>query len=151
MAINRNYIISKVKQAIKQLPYQGVVLRENINKRNEKVGYNKISTVTGVLYSEDSNKTTAIIIQDKGQILPNTSKNYLLPYDETTNCIKENDLILISNKFYKVQYLGENLEMFYEMRLEEVQGLSIEGDYVLENNKLFEILELGNEFNLKFQ
>ena len=140
MAINRNYIISKVKQAIKQLPYQGVVLRENINKRNEKVGYNKISTVTGVLYSEDSKKTTTIILQDKGQILPNTSKNYLLPYDETTNCIKENDLIIISNKFYKVQHTGENLEMFYEMKIEEVHGLSINGNQIHENNKIFEIV-----------
>lgn len=139
MAINRQYIISKVKQAIEQLPSTGIVLRENINKYNEKIDYNKITDLRGLFYSTESNKDISISIQDKGQILSNTSKNYLIPYDENSIKLIKTDLIFIDNKAYKITNLGENLKMYFLMQVEEVQGVTLKDNLVHENNFTYKI------------
>lgn len=151
MAINREYIISKVKQAIQQLPSTGIVLRENIDKYNQRISFNKITNTTGLLYSEESNKSITISLQDKGEILSNTSKNYLIPYDENSTKIIQTDLIFIEDKVYKITNTGENLKMYYLMQLEEVKGLVFEGNYITENGIIYEITELSNEYSLKFK
>lgn len=151
MAISREYIINKIKQAIEQLPSTGLVVRENINKYNLKVGYNKISNLRGVFYSEESNKSISISLQDKGQILSTTSKNYLIPYDENSINLKQTDLIFIDNKAYKIKDLGENLKMYCEIKLEEVQGLKLENNYIFENNSIYEITEFESGNILKFE
>lgn len=150
MAINRDYIISKIKQAIEQLPSDGLVLRENVNKYNEKISYNKIANLRGVLYSETSNKDISISLQDKGQIFSNTSKYYLIPYEENSTKIIKTDLIFIEDKVYKITDTGENLKMYFLMQVEEVQGLVIQDNFVVENGNIYEITELSNEYTLKF-
>lgn len=150
MAINRDYIISKIKQAIEQLPSDGLVLRENVNKYNEKISYNKIANLRGVLYSETSNKDITISLQDKGQIFSNTSKYYLIPYEENSTKIIKTDLIFIEDKVYKITDTGENLKMYFLMQVEEVQGLVIQDNFVVENGNIYEITELSNEYTLKF-
>lgn len=151
MAINRDYIISKVKQAIEQLPYTGLVVRENINKYNEKVGYNKVTELTGLFYTEESKKTISVSLQDKGEILPTTSKNYLIPYDENSIKLKQTDLIFIDGKAYKINDSGENLKMYFLMQVEEVQGITLKDNLVQENNYIYEITEIDNEYNIKFE
>lgn len=151
MTIDRGYIISKIKQAIEQLPSQGLFLRENINKYNEKVSYNKIATVRGLLYSEDTNKSITISLQDKGQIISNTSKKFLIPYSEENAKLQPTDLLFIEDKVYKIVYPGENLKMYFLMQLEEVKGLKLEGNTIIENNSVYEITEFDNEHNIKFE
>lgn len=151
MAISREYIISKVKQAIEQLPSTGLVVRENINKYNQKVGYNKITDLRGVFYSTGNSKSISISIQDKGQILSNPSKNYLIPYDENSIKLTRTDLIFIDDKAYKVNDLGENLKMYFLMQLEEVQGIKLQGNLIHENNLIFQITEFESEYILKFE
>lgn len=140
MAISREYIISKVKQAIEQLPSTGIVVRENTNKYNEKIDYSKITDLRGVFYSTESNKSISISIQDKGQILTNTSKNYLIPYDENSIKVMQTDLIFIDDKAYKVTNLGENLKMYFLMQLEEVQGVKLKGNSITINNLVYQII-----------
>ena len=60
MALDREYIKKKVKQAIEQLPSTGIVVREVFNRYNEKEGYCKVAELTGVLYNNTTNRTLGI-------------------------------------------------------------------------------------------
>lgn len=143
MAVNREYIINKVKQAVELLPSNGLILREFTNRYNEKEGYKKISSTRGVLYSEDTNRRDITIsLQDKGQILPKTSKNYLISYEENPSKMQKADLIFIEDKVYKITNPGENLKMYFLMQLEEVEGIKLVGNTVVENGSIYQILEV---------
>lgn len=142
MTINREYIISKIKQAVEELPSTGLILREHINRYHEKEGYIKIADTRGLLYSEESNKDITISLQDKGQILSNNSKNYLIPYDEISQNAQKTDLIFIEDKVYKITNLGENLKMYFLMQLEEVEGIKLLDNKVIENGSTYDILEV---------
>lgn len=148
MGISREYIIEKVEQAIEQLPSNGLVLRENIDRYNEKIGYNKIGILRGVLYSDTNRSKTTIVLSDKGQILPETYKNYLVVF---TDKVKQTDLIFIEDKVYKVADVGENMKMYCEMKLEEVQGIKLDDNNVIENDYIYEITEIDSEYQLKFE
>ena len=141
MGINREYIISKIKRAIEELPSNGLILREVTNKFHEKEGYKKIADTRGLLYSEENNKTITISLQDKGQLLSTTSKKYLIPYDENSQNAQKTDLIFVEDKVYKINDLGENLKMYFLMQLEEVEGLRLLDNKIIENGSTYDILE----------
>ena len=138
--LNKEYIKLKVKQAIELMPSNGVVYREILNKIGEKAGYRKVIELRGVLYSNESNSKINITLNDKGELLNKPYKNYLLVY---TDQVKQTDLIYVEDKFYKITDLGENMKIYNQMRLEEVQGLDFDGGNIIENNEIWDIYDIG--------
>ena len=140
--LNKEYIKLKVKQAIELMPSNGVVYREILNKIGEKAGYRKVIELRGVLYSNESNSKINITLNDKGELLNKPYKNYLLVY---TDQVKQTDLIYVEDKFYKITDLGENMKIYNQMKLEEVQGLKLNGDNIIENNEIWDIFDIEED------
>ena len=140
--LNKEYIKLKVKQAIELMPSNGVVYREILNKIGEKEGYIKVTDLRGVLYSNESNSKINITLNDKGELLNKPYKNYLLVY---TDQVKQTDLIYVEDKFYKINDLGENMKIYNQMRLEEVQGLDFDGGNIIENNEIWDIYDIEED------
>ena len=140
--LNKEYIKLKVKQAIELMPSNGVVYREILNKIGEKEGYIKVTDLRGVLYSNESNSKINITLNDKGELLNKAYKNYLLVY---TDQVKQTDLIYVEDKFYKITDLGENMKIYNQMRLEEVQGLDFDGGNIIENNEIWTIFDIEED------
>ena len=140
--LNKEYIKLKVKQAIELMPSDGVVYREILNKIGEKEGYVKVTDLRGVLYSNESNSKINITLNDKGELLNKPYKNYLLVY---TDQVKQTDLIYVEDKFYKITDLGENMKIYNQMRLEEVQGLDFDGGNIIENNEIWDIFDIEED------
>ena len=142
--LNKEYIKLKVKQAIELMPSNGVVYREILNKIGEKAGYRKVIELRGVLYSNESNSKINITLNDKGELLNKPYKNYLLVY---TDQVKQTDLIYVEDKFYKITDLGENMKIYNQMKLEEVQGLKLNGDSIIENNEIWDVYDIEEEWS----
>ena len=140
--LNKEYIKLKVKQAIELMPSNGVVYREILNKIGEKAGYRKVIELRGVLYSNESNSKINITLNDKGELLNKPYKNYLLVYTEK---VQQTDLIYVEDKFYKIADLGENMKIYNQMRLEEVQGLDFDGGNIIENNEIWDIYDIEED------
>ena len=141
-ALNKNELINIVKESIELMPSNGVVYREILNKIGEKAGYRKVIELRGVLYSNESNSKINITLNDKGELLNKPYKNYLLVY---TDQVKQTDLIYVEDKFYKITDLGENMKIYNQMRLEEVQGLKLNGDNIIENNEIWDIYDIEED------
>ena len=141
-ALNKNELINIVKESIELMPSDGVVYREILNKIGEKAGYRKVIELRGVLYSNESNSKINITLNDKGELLNKPYKNYLLVY---TDQVKQTDLIYVEDKFYKITDLGENMKIYNQMRLEEVQGLDFDGGNIIENNEIWTILDIEED------
>ena len=140
--LNKEYIKLKVKQAIELMPSDGFVYREILNKIGEKEGYIKVTDLRGVLYSNESSTKLNIVLDDKGELLNKPYKNYLLVY---TDKVQQTDLIYVEDKFYKITDLGENMKIYNQMKLEEVQGLELIGDNIIENNEIWDIYDIEEE------
>ena len=140
--LNKESIKLKVAQAIELMPSDGVVYREILNKIGEKAGYRKVIELRGILYSNESNSKINITLNDKGELLNKPYKNYLLVY---TDQVKQTDLIYVEDKFYKITDLGENMKIYNQMRLEEVQGLELNGDNIIENNEIWTIFDIEED------
>ena len=141
-ALNKNELINIVKESIELMPSDGVVYREILNKIGEKAGYRKVIELRGVLYSNESNSKINITLNDKGELLNKPYKNYLLVY---TDQVKQTDLIYVEDKFYKINDLGENMKIYNQMRLEEVQGLDFDGGNIIENNEIWTIFDIEED------
>ena len=141
-ALNKNELINIVKESIELMPSDGVVYREILNKIGEKAGYKKVIELRGVLYSNESNSKINITLNDKGELLNKPYKNYLLVY---TDQVKQTDLIYVEDKFYKITDLGENMKIYNQMRLEEVQGLDFDGGNIIENNEIWTIFDIEED------
>ena len=142
--LNKEYIKLKVKQAIELMPSDGVVYREILNKIGEKEGYIKVTDLRGVLYTNESSARIDIALDDKGELLNKPYKNYLLVY---TDKVQQTDLIYVEDKFYKITDLGENMKIYNQMKLEEVQGLKLNGDNIIENNEIWDIYDIEEEWS----
>ena len=140
--LNKEYIKLKVKQAIELMPSDGVVYREILNKIGEKEGYIKVTDLRGVLYTNESSAKIDIVLDDKGELLNKPYKNYLLVY---TDKVQQTDLIYVEDKFYKITDLGENMKIYNQMKLEEVQGLELNGDNIIENNEIWTIFDIEED------
>ena len=141
-ALNKNELINIVKESIELMPSDGVVYREILNKIGEKAGYRKVIELRGVLYSNESNSKINITLNDKGELLNKPYKNYLLVY---TDKVQQTDLIYVEDKFYKITDLGENMKIYNQMRLEEVQGLDFDGGNIIENNEIWDIFDIEED------
>ena len=143
-ALNKNELINIVKESIELMPSDGVVYREILNKIGEKAGYRKVTDLRGVLYSNESSAKLSITLDDKGELLNKPYKNYLLVY---TDQVKQTDLIYVEDKFYKITDLGENMKIYNQMKLEEVQGLKLNGDSIIENNEIWDVYDIEEEWS----
>ena len=141
-ALNKNELINIVKESIELMPSDGVAYREILNKIGEKEGYVKVTDLRGVLYSNESSAKSSITLDDKGELLNKPYKNYLLVY---TDQVKQTDLIYVEDKFYKITDLGENMKIYNQMRLEEVQGLDFDGGNIIENNEIWDIFDIEED------
>lgn len=150
MALDREYIKNKVKQAIEQLPSTGIVVREFFNRYNEKEGYCKVAELTGVLYNNTTNRSFGISIDISGVNVDTNNKNYMVVYDDNSKVIKATDIIFIDNEVYKVSDPGENLKIYCLIKLEKYEGLRKEGDTIIENDNVYPLLSLPLDFNLRF-
>ena len=140
--LNKESIKLKVAQAIELMPSDGVVYREILNKIGEKEGYVKVTDLRGVLYTNESSAKIDIVLDDKGELLNKPYKNYLLVY---TDKVQQTDLIYVEDKFYKITDLGENMKIYNQMKLEEVQGLELNGGNIIENNEIWDIYDIEEE------
>lgn len=141
MSINREHIKNKVIDAIDQLPSEGVVLREVLNKFKEKEGYCIVANLKGVLYSETNNKTD-IILNNNGVNLNKENKKYLIVFDEEAEKLKQTDIIFIDNLCYKISDIGENLKIYCEMKLEKHERLKMGNNIIIEDDCIYEIITL---------
>ena len=141
MSINREHIKNKVIDAIDQLPSEGVVLREVLNKFKEKEGYCIVANLKGVLYSETNNKTD-IILNNNGVNLNKENKKYLIVFDEEAEKLKQTDIIFIDNLCYKISDIGENLKIYCEMKLEKHEGLKMGNNIIIDDDCIYEIITL---------
>ena len=141
-ALNKNELINIVKESIELMPSNGVVYREILNKIGEKAGYRKVIELRGVLYTDESSAKIDIALDDKGELLNKPYKNYLLVY---TDQVKQTDLIYVEDKFYKITDLGENMKIYNQMKLEEVQGLDFDGGNIIENNEIWDIYDIEED------
>ena len=141
MSINREHIKNKVIDAIDQLPSEGVVLREVLNKFKEKEGYCIVANLKGILYSETNNKTD-IILNNNGVNLNKENKKYLIVFDEEAEKLKQTDIIFIDNLCYKISDIGENLKIYCEMKLEKHEGLKMGNNIIIEDDCIYEIITL---------
>ena len=148
--INKESIRAKVSQAIKQMPSIGTIYRENINKYNERVGFNKIAEIEGVFYSVESSVKDEISTSEEGQLFPLRNKNFLTVYDEFSSKAKQGDIIKVENEFFKINDIGENMQIYCLMKLTQYQSLYSIEEYILENDIVHEITEYGDEFYGKF-
>ena len=143
-ALNKNELINIVKESIELMPSDGVVYREILNKIGEKEGYKKVIELRGVLYTNESSAKIGIVLDDKGELLNKPYKNYLLVY---TDKVQQTDLIYVEDKFYKIIDLGENMKIYNQMKLEEVQGLKLNGNNIIENNEIWDIYDIEEEWS----
>ena len=141
-ALNKNELINIVEESIELMPSNGVVYREILNKIGEKAGYRKVIELRGILYSNESNSKINITLNDKGELLNKPYKNYLLVY---TDKVQQTDLIYVEDKFYKIIDLGENMKIYNQMKLEEVQGLKLNGNNIIENNEIWDIYDIEED------
>lgn len=145
--INREVVRRKVSQAIQQLPNVGVVYREQINRYNEKEGYRKVAELVGVLYSPSSSASKTIVIKDNGKILNETTKNYLTVHDENSKKVLQTDILYVDEKFYIINDLGENMQIYNEMKIEEIENVKFVDGYISDEKGLYMVLD--NEFDIK--
>ena len=140
--LNKESIKLKVARAIELMPSDGVVYREILNKIGAKEGYIKVTDLKGVFYTDESSAKIDIALDGKGELLNKPYKNYLLVY---TDQVKQTDLIYVEDKFYKITDLGENMKIYNQMKLEEVQGLDFDGGNIIENNEIWDIFDIEED------
>ena len=149
--INRESIKKQISQAIKQLPSIATIYRENINKYNERVGFNKIAELEGLFYGTEKYIKKEIHTEEDGQYFTVTNKNFLTVYDELSMRVKQGDILKVEDRFFKINDVGENMQIYCLMFLTEYENLQSIDEYILEDNIVHEITEYDNEAEIKFR
>ena len=149
--INRESIKKQISQAIKQLPSIATIYRENINKYNERVGFNKIAELEGLFYGTEKYIKKEIQTEEDGQFFTVINKNFLTVYDELSMRVKQGDILKVEDRFFKINDVGENMQIYCLMFLTEYENLQSIDGYILEDNIVHEITEYDNEPEIKFR
>lgn len=139
MSLDKAYLRSKVVQGIKLMPYGVVVLREFYNKYNEKEYYIKVCELTGTKYTGNSRSVT-LNMADSGIV--DTPKGYKFLVDWNTESIKvqKGDYIFYKDRCFKLIEPNEDFEVYFDIDIEEVQGIVLDGDIVNENGIIYEVI-----------
>lgn len=115
--IDRASIRTKVSQAIKQLPTIGIVYRDKKDIYNSRLGLEEITTLEGLFYTEERSSLKDINLTTPAMLPPKKHKNFLTVYNEETLKIKQGDLIKIDGEFFRIDDVGENLQIYCLMDL----------------------------------
>ena len=115
--IDRENIRVKVKQAIKMLPTIGIVYRDKKDIYNSRLGLEEITTLEGLFYTEERSSLKDINLTTPAMLPPKKHKNFLTVYNEETLKIKQGDLIKIDGEFFRIDDVGENLQIYCLMDL----------------------------------
>lgn len=145
MAIDREYIKRKIVQVIEQFPSDAIVVREQLNKYNEKVGYSNIAKVRGILYSETNSSDKSISLQDSGMKLNTVNKTFITVFSDDSNKIMETDLLFIGGQCFKLLELDENMKVFFACTLKKENDLRLENNIIINKyNEVFELIDLNH-------
>ena len=115
--IDRENIRVKVKQAIKLLPTIGIVYRDKKDIYNSRLGLEEITTLEGLFYTEERSSLKDINLTTPAMLPPKKHKNFLTVYNEETLKVKQGDLIKIDGEFFRIDDVGENLQIYCLMDL----------------------------------
>ena len=115
--IDRVSIKAKVSQAIKQLPTIGIVYRDKKDIYNSRLGLEEITTLEGLFYTEERSSLKDINLTTPAMLPPKKHKNFLTVYNEETLKVKQGDLIKIDGEFFRIDDVGENLQIYCLMDL----------------------------------
>lgn len=115
--IDRTSIRTKVSQAIKQLPTVGIVYRDKKDIYNSRLGLEEITTLEGLFYTEERSSLKDINLTTPAMLPPKKHKNFLTVYNEETLKVKQGDLIKIDGEFFRIDDVGENLQIYCLMDL----------------------------------
>lgn len=115
--IDRTSIRAKVSQAIKQLPTVGIVYRDKKDIYNSRLGLEEITTLEGLFYTEERSSLKDINLTTPAMLPPKKHKNFLTVYNEETLKVKQGDLIKIDGEFFRIDDVGENLQIYCLMDL----------------------------------
>ena len=115
--IDRESIKSKIRLAIQQLPSQGVVYREKLDDYNSKIGLEEITILEGLFYTSERASLKDLKLIEAGILPPKERKAFLTVWDENSMKVKEGDLLLVENDYYKIVDTGEDLQIYGEMEL----------------------------------
>ncbi|MDU7948697.1 MAG: hypothetical protein E7J31_09675 [Clostridium sp.] len=143
--LDKEYLRNKVVQGINIMPSECIVVREFKNHYSEKEGYIKVCKLTGIIYNNTNNKNISISLKDKGEIINENVKIFLVDYNESSKLVKATDYLFVSNKCYKIVDPRENLEIYFEMKLEEY-SLILMDNLINENGNIYELMEASVEF-----
>ncbi len=124
MSIDKQYLRVKVSQAIKQMPYDVVIYREKLNAYKEPEGYIKVTELVGILY-KDSDRNIQVNLSDKGEVILPKNKKFLVDYNDKSILVEEGDFLFWGNKCWKILYLGEEFEIYFEMVVEEHEWFEV--------------------------
>ena len=149
--IKRESIKKQISQAIKQLPSIATIYRENINKYNERVDFNKIAELEGLFYGTEKYIKKEIHTEEDVHYFTVINKNFLTVYDELSMRVKQGDILKVEDRFFKINDVGENMQIYCLMFLTEYENLQSIDEYILEDNIVHEITEYDNEPEIKFR
>lgn len=143
--LDKEYLKSKVVEGINLMPSECIVVREFNNNYGEKEGYIKVCKLTGIIYNNTNNKNISISLKDKGEIINENVKIFLVDYNESSKLVKATDYLFVNGKCYKIVDPRENLEIYFEMKLEE-HSLILTDNLILESGQIYELMEASAEF-----
>ena len=115
--INREAIKAQISLAIQQLPSTGIVYRERKNQYHARIDLEEIAILEGLFYTEERSSLKDINLTTPAQLPPKKHKNFLTVYNEETVKVQQGDLIKIDEEFFRIDDVGENLQMYCLMDL----------------------------------
>lgn len=122
MAINKEFLRTKVSQAILLNPYSCVVKRKGKDKYNQPKENVVITELTGLLYRND--KSVTVNIDNGGKTYDKEDYRFLVAYSDKSTLIKEGDILEVkvegNVESYVVNHLGNTSEICFDMRIERV-------------------------------
>jgi hypothetical protein len=115
--LSRERLRQAVIKGISQMPSEAVVYRVVFNSYKEPEDEPiLIANLTGMLYEKE--RVINLTLQDKGETLDKYSTRFLVDYNEESIKVQTNDILSIGCKKYKVIYVGENFEVYFDIVVE---------------------------------
>lgn len=137
--LDKVYLRNKVVQGISVMPYDVVVLREFYNNYNEKETYIKVCELTGTKYTGNS-KNTQLIAKDSGIIDTPKTYKFIVDWNENSTKLQKGDYLFYKDRCFKLIEPNEDFEVYFDMDIEEVQGIVLEDDVINENDELYVVI-----------
>lgn len=123
--ISKEYLRSQVIKGIQKMPYHVTIFKESLNKYNEPNGYEKVTDLTGVLYSDTKTGKNNIQYSDKGESQRKELKKFLVDYNDNSIKVKKGYYLLYKDKCYKIDTLGEEFEVLFDMQVIENEWIKV--------------------------